>query len=88
MRFQSFDWDAWNIEHVARHGLAPHEAEAACRGRVVVRRGRHGTYLVYGRTEAGRYLLVVVRSLGQGLARIITAREMTSRERRFYHGRH
>ena len=87
MRFQRFDWDTWNIEHIARHGVAPQDAEAVCRGRTVVRRGRRGSYLLYGRTEAGRYLLVVLRSLGQGVARIITARQMTSREQRFYHGR-
>ena len=85
MRFRSFDWDEWNVDHIARHGIEPHEAETACRseGRVV-RRSREGRYLVYGRTGAGRHVLVVLRPFGQGRARIITARDMTERERRFY----
>jgi uncharacterized DUF497 family protein len=41
--------------------------------------------LVYGRTEAGRYLLVVLASLGGGVVRVITARDPTERERRLYH---
>lgn len=85
MRFRTFDWDDWNVEHIARHGLEPYEAEAACRSDgAVVRRSREGRYVVYGRTGAGRYVLVVLRPTGQGLARIITARDMTQRERRFY----
>ena len=88
MRFRSFNWDSWNVDHIARHGVEPHEAEAACHGDAVVLRGREGRYLVYGRTGAGRYLLVILRSCGQGVARIITARDMTQRERQFYHRRH
>jgi len=88
MRFQAFDWDTRNVDHIARHGVEPYEAEDACRGGAVVVRGREGRYLVYGRTGAGRYLFAVIHSYGHGVARIITAREMTSRERRFYQGRH
>lgn len=88
MRFRSFEWDDRNTEHIARHGLEPHEVEAVCRGESLILRGREGRYLIYGRSSAGRYVIVVVRSLGQGVARVITARDMTQRERRFYHGRH
>ena len=88
MRFRAFNWDEWNVEHIARHGIEPHEAEAACRSEgAVVRRSREGRYVVYGRTGAGRYVLVVLRSQAQGVARIITARDMTERERRFYQQR-
>ena len=87
MRFRIFEWDSRNIDHVARHGVAPSDAEAACRGGVVFR-GRRGRYLAYGRTGAGRYLLVVVAHHGQGIARVITARDMTDRERQLYLRRH
>lgn len=88
MRFHRFEWDAINVDHIARHRVTPNDAEGACRGDAVVLRGREGRYLVYGRTSAGRYLLVVVRSYAQGVARIITARDMTENERRFYQRRH
>ena len=87
MRVQTFDWDDWNIEHIARHGLEPHDVETACRGEIVVLRGREGRHLVYGRTSTGRYLLVVLSHRGSGVARVITARDMTQQERRFYHHR-
>ena len=88
MRFRAFDWDTWNVEHIARHGLEPLDVEAACRGSALVLRGREGRYLVYGRTAAGRYVLVVLRSHEGGGVRVITARDMTAQERRFYHRRH
>ena len=88
MRFRAYEWDTLNIDHIARHGVEPREAEAACRGEsTVVLRGREGRYLVYGRTGTGRYLFIVLHSLGGGVGRIITARDMTQRERQLYHRR-
>lgn len=54
----------------------------------MVLRGRRGRYLAYGRTEAGRYLLVVLIQRGRRIVRVITARDMTDRERQFYLRRH
>ena len=88
MRFSVFDWDSWNVDHIARHHVEPHDVEAACRSGAIVVRGRQGRYLAYGRTSEGRYLLIVLRSLGQGRVRVLTARDMTEPERRFYHRRH
>lgn len=88
MHVQSFDWDSWNIEHIARHGVDPSEAEAIGRSHLaVVIRGREGRHLVYGQTEEGRYLLIVLSARGGGCVRIITARDMSEHERRFYQGR-
>ncbi len=88
MRVQSFDWDSWNIEHIARHGVDPSEAEAICRShRAVVIRSRKGRHLVYGQTGEGRYVLIVLAARSGGLVRIITARDMSEQERRFYQGR-
>jgi len=49
-----------------------------------VRRGREGLYKLFSRTEAGRYLLVVLADRGRGVFRIVTAREMTESEKRLY----
>lgn len=88
MRFTSFDWDERNIEHIARHGLEPIDVEGALRSGALVLRGRQGCYIAYGRTAAGRYLFTVLSARSGGLIRVITARDMTDRERRFYHRRH
>lgn len=78
-------WDDQNVEHIARHGVDPDEAEQACFSRPKLRRGRCGRYLVLGRgTAAGRHLLVVLTYLGSGEARVVTARDMDHREKALY----
>jgi uncharacterized DUF497 family protein len=67
-----------------KHGLTFEEAEDVVfsRGRYV-RRGAAGLYLVYGRTSAGRYVLVVIAIAGRQ-GRMVTARDMNLKERRSY----
>ena len=88
MKIDEFVWPEERIEHIARHGVEPHEAEAACGGNAVIVRGRGGRHLAYGRTADGRYLFIVLYARKGGVARIITARDMTDREQRFYRRRH
>ena len=68
-----------------KHHISFAEVEEAClfRGRHV-RRGREGLYKVFSRTVAGRYILVVLAYLGRGNWRVVTARDMTDKERRLY----
>ncbi len=69
----------------SRHRVTAREAqEAAHRSGLVVRGRAPGVYEVFGRTEAGRPLMVATRYLGHGIARIITARDMSETERRRY----
>lgn len=69
----------------SRHGVLWHEAEEACYSEQLhVRRGREGLYKVFSRTEAGRYLLVVLVELGGGVWKVVTARGMTEPEQRLY----
>ena len=88
MRFHTFEWDDTNVAHIARHAVEPHEVEGVCRGPTLILRGREGRYLVYGCAANGRLLLIVLRSVGGGRVRAITARDMTDRERRLYQRRH
>lgn len=69
----------------SRHRVTPNEASEAAQVHGLIIRGRaEGLYEVYGRTEAGRYLAVIVRNLGDGVAQLITARDMGRTERRRY----
>ncbi len=75
--------------------MSPEEVEAALfedPGGLLVRGGRSRlgettVYRYYGRTEAGRHLLVVLIYLGHGMALPVTAREMTPAERRMFDAR-
>ena len=81
-----FDWDDSNALHVARHGVGEMEVEEIFRGRLYIRRVRHG-YTVLGATATGRRLFVVVARLEGGGLRPITARDMTASERRLFERR-
>lgn len=83
-----FDWDDSNIEHVARHGVNPDEAEQALADPQRVRTDAY-TMLTerrvafLGRTTTGRLLYVVVTRRGS-MWRVATARDATERETKQY----
>ena len=87
MRIISFEWDGWNIEHIDKHSVTPQEVEEACYNQPVVRRSEGGLYLVYGQTDSGRYLFIVVRHKSKGMVYVITARPMAKNEQRYYRKR-
>jgi uncharacterized DUF497 family protein len=74
----------WSADHIARHGVTLDEV-----GEAILERpywavpGGDGTTLCYGRTHAGRYLLVVALAKGDE-AFIITARDMTAAEKKTF----
>lgn len=50
----------------------------------LVLRGREGTEYVFGTTDAGRYLLVVLAESIDGRGYVVTARDMTDAERQAF----
>lgn len=95
-RIQELHWRGDRIEHVARHSILPEEVEEAVFGdpsglllRVAPaeRDPQETLYRYLGRTESGRYLLVVLLYLGEGIAMPVTARQMTPGERRRFDDR-
>jgi uncharacterized protein len=75
--------DDWNEEHIARHGVRPHEVEdVVCSPSTCVERRRNGTYGMLGRTPAGRGLLVILAPRGGGCFYVVTSRDVTTAERR------
>lgn len=86
MEIEDLLWDDWNEDHVRRHGIEPAEVEEAVFDPSAqffrTRAGRVSRYIVLGLTDAGRYVFVVVEPAGRKLAYVVTAREMTDREKR------
>ncbi len=80
----TFEWEDRNIEHISRHGFTPDEAEEVFAGKYKVRRSRGALYLAYGAAFDGRYTAVVYRRLPERRIRVITARDMTKKERRLF----
>lgn len=74
----------WSAGHVAAHGVSLDEVREAILERPYwAAPGRDGTILVYGRTYAGRYLLVVALAEGEE-AFIVRARDMTAAEKKTF----
>ena len=83
MHIKRFDWDDHNRGHIGRHGVEPEETEELFLGRRLIFRSRDRRYIAFGRSAAGRYLIVAF-ALGEGMARVITARDMSEAEKRRY----
>ncbi|MGO1056684.1 hypothetical protein [Crossiella sp. CA198] len=78
-------WTEDAEEHIARHNVSPGEVEEVVYTRPRwVTSGRDGTTLIYGRTDAGRYLLVVLGKAMAGGHYVVTTRELTEKERRIF----
>ena len=85
IKIKEFQWEEGNDEHIRRrHSITKSEAEGVFIGDLYFRIGRDGTRYVYGQTSNGWYLFVVYLYLGKGVARVVTARDMTKRERKLY----
>ena len=73
-------------EHVwSKHRVTPEEVEQVCFSEHVALRGRDRSYAIYGRTDAGRYLVAILYPRGRRTYSLATAREMTHVERRRFH---
>lgn len=81
---RDFIWDDENVAHIGRHQVSTDEVEEALTAHPVILRGPDGRYLAYGRTAAGRRLFAVYVPRPGGKVRILTARDMTEKEKRFY----
>jgi uncharacterized DUF497 family protein len=86
MRIYEFVWPEDRIDHIAEHGISPEEVEEVCFGRSLVQRGKsegeNPVYYVLGQTRAGRYLFCVVIPFPDGKGYPVTARLMTTKEKR------
>jgi uncharacterized DUF497 family protein len=84
-RIEGFIWLDWVIEKILdKHGVSPAEVEAAFSTiPYKVLRAPENKYRLYARSSNGRYLFIVFAWEGN-LVKIISARDMTLKERRFY----
>jgi uncharacterized protein len=86
VRFFELAWDDENVEHIARHGVEPHEVqEVIASQRFYMARLRGRRYKIIGQTDSGRYLFVVVDREWDSDFYVVTARTADADERRMYH---
>ncbi len=88
MRITNLEWCEENILHIARHGVSPEEVEEICFSRSsLIETATRGLCYITGQTDPGRYLFAVVKPLGRGGAKVITARDMDRKEKTRYRKR-
>lgn len=84
--FHRLYWNDKNIEHIARHHVTPNEVEEITFSetrRIRKGKGEH-IYYIFGQTNSGRYLFIVLLDLGGHSGKVITARDMSHKEKRWY----
>ena len=81
-------WPEDRVDHIGRHGVRPEEFEEVCFGASLVLHakatGQNPVYYVLGETDVGRPLFCVVIEFPGGKAYPVTARDMTTKEKRRY----
>jgi uncharacterized DUF497 family protein len=82
MKITSFEWDDANEFHAIRHGVSRDEIEEVIVQAFLIRKGRSGVYLAYGKTFDGRFVLAVFDYKGRGKARPFSARPLTEIEKK------
>lgn len=65
-----------------KHQVSTTEVYQVCFSDALFRRGRDGSLAVYGRTDAGRFVVVFLYPRGGGIYALATARDMNDAERR------
>ena len=77
-------WDEWNVEHVARHGVVPHEVVEILHGEHVAKESYRERLKVVGETRSGRILAIAIHEDSENEYYVITARDADLGERGDY----
>ena len=86
MKIEKISWDEETVSHITRHAVSPEEVEEVLFNEddnPIILKGKEGKYLAFGQTQSGRYLLVVWVNHYKKTG-IITARDLTKKEKQFY----
>jgi uncharacterized DUF497 family protein len=89
LKIEKISWDQETVDHISNHLVSPEEVEKVLFHDVdtpLMMRGKGDKYLAYGKTQGGRLLFIVWASKYKK-TKIITARDMNEKEKRFYRRR-
>jgi uncharacterized DUF497 family protein len=69
-----------------KHRVTPEEVEEVIyNNKPICHKGTSSSYCIYGQAISGRYLFIVIMKKGKGaLYKIVTARQMQDKEKRYY----
>jgi len=79
-------WDEVNRKHIKKHKISVNEVEDVCRGELKSQSGYQGRIIVLGKTAKGRSLTIVLFRKKAEIYYVVTARDMSKKERRYFLG--
>ena len=79
------EWDNWNIEHIKKHAVTKEEVEEVYRTSTKLVQSYKKRKLILGKTKVGRLLTVVISYEKQINPYVVSARDMSQKERRIYY---
>ncbi len=81
-------WDDWNIDHIARHTVVPEEVELSLSDpQAIFLQAKQGRLMILGLAKKRLITPVLNAQETIGLYYVITARDMSKKERAFYRSR-
>ena len=77
-------WDNWNINHIKKHKVKPEEVEQVIESKTKTLESYQKRLLVLGQTNKKRLLTLVLEPIENKKYYLVTARDMSRKERRYY----
>ena len=77
-------WNEANREHIKRHRVKDGEVEEVCQGKYENQPTYGSRIMIFGKTKKGRKLTVVLIEKENHEYLVITARDMSKKERRYF----
>lgn len=77
-------WDKWNLEHIKKHKVTKQEVEEAYQSKDFIRQSYLERLIILGKTRKRRLLTKIISYAKQINPYVVSARDMSKKERRFY----
>ena len=77
-------WDGWSIEHIKKHTVNMSEVREVVKSDVLIKESYFSRQIIYGKTKKNRFLTVVLSFENQKEGYVVSARDISSKERKIY----
>ncbi len=77
-------WDDWNVDHIKKHQVKPEEVNQVLKSKTKTLKSYQKRLLILGKTKNKRLLTVVLAPEKDNKYYLVTARDMSKKERKYY----
>lgn len=84
INISKFIWNKWNKEHIKTHKVSVGEIEEIRLSRFKTKETYEGRLMLFGQSKSKRLLTVVLVPKDNGKFYVVTARDMSKKEQKFY----